>query len=276
MYRHYLPEALVRGRVNVLLVGCGGNGGRMLSGLGRMHVALNALGHPGFSVAAFDPDSVSAANIGRQLLSPSDIGRNKAEVLVTRVNFFYGLDWRAYPVKLTKDSYRESSILQTHLMITAVDRAKDRIALSNIAGPYWLDLGNMKSQGQVVFGSNVLLEQPKFKKRDLKARRFETVEKLPTILDLFPNLAKFDKDDSQGPSCSVADALNRQDLFINDWVANAALSILWTGFRKGYLTEHGMFINVDDMSVRPLSVDPELWCRMGYVVPVPEEIKKAA
>ena len=34
----------------------------------------------------YDPDIVTEANIGRQLFGPSDLGQNKAQCLVTRIN----------------------------------------------------------------------------------------------------------------------------------------------------------------------------------------------
>ena len=53
-----------------------------------MSVALQALGHPGLHVTVFDPDTVTEANIGRQLFSGSELGLNKAAALATRINRF--------------------------------------------------------------------------------------------------------------------------------------------------------------------------------------------
>ena len=60
-----------------------------------MSVALQALGHPGLHLTAFDPDTVTEANIGRQLFSETELGLNKATALVTRVNRFFGYAWEA-------------------------------------------------------------------------------------------------------------------------------------------------------------------------------------
>ena len=107
--RHFLPSTFTRRKISVLLAGCGGTGSRVLSGLAQIDVALRALGHPGLTCAVFDADRVSEANIGRQLFSPADIGRYKAEVLCTRINMFFGLSWRAVPMMVTKETAKSGS-----------------------------------------------------------------------------------------------------------------------------------------------------------------------
>lgn len=94
---HITPPRMLADRVRVVLIGCGGNGSQMLTGLARLDHAIRALGHPGLDVEVHDPDTVSQANIGRQLFSPADVGQFKASVHVQRVNHFFGLDWRAIP-----------------------------------------------------------------------------------------------------------------------------------------------------------------------------------
>ena len=41
--RHFLPPALESRAINVLLVGCGGNGAQVLMGLASMDTALRAI-----------------------------------------------------------------------------------------------------------------------------------------------------------------------------------------------------------------------------------------
>ena len=50
--------------VTVFVIGAGGTGSQVATGLARMSVALQALGHPGLHVTVFDPDTVTEANIG--------------------------------------------------------------------------------------------------------------------------------------------------------------------------------------------------------------------
>ena len=64
--------------VTVLVAGAGGTGYQVITSLARMSVALQALGHPGLHLTAFDPDTVTEANIGRQLFSETELRLNKA------------------------------------------------------------------------------------------------------------------------------------------------------------------------------------------------------
>ena len=93
--------------------------------------ALRGLGHPGLFVTAYDPDTVTEANIGRQLFSPSDIGLNKAQCLVTRMNHFFGNGWKAVPdiyPAILKDTRRDNL---ANITITCTDNVKSRLDLWN-------------------------------------------------------------------------------------------------------------------------------------------------
>ena len=59
----------------------------------QLHCSLTSLGHTGPQAKAFDPDTVSASNLGRQLFTEAEIGQNKAIILVNRLNTVFGLDW---------------------------------------------------------------------------------------------------------------------------------------------------------------------------------------
>lgn len=250
--RHFLHHKLSAPDrpVNVALAGCGGTGSQVLTGLARLHKALTALGHEGLDVTVYDPDTVSAANIGRQLFSPSDIGQYKAIILTTRVNQFMGLDWKAVPACYEKGN------AWPDLLITAVDSAKARIDIARRLARqhfgYWMDIGNTRNTGQAIIGTvGKGVKQPKAD---------DVTEKLPVVTELY-DLKKIMEED-QGPSCSLAAALESQDLMINQMVASCALQLLWAGFRQGFLTNHGCFIDLTSMRVNPLPVDPKVWKRL--------------
>jgi len=85
---------------------------------------------------------------------------------------------------------------------------------------------------------------------------------LPCVTDLYPELLDDsipEKDD--GPSCSLAEALERQDLFIGQSIATFALQLLWTLFRNGGVDHHGYFINLKAGKVLPMPIDPVAWAR---------------
>ena len=93
----------------------GGTGSQVATNLARMDMALRALGHPGLHVTVFDPDTVSEANIGRQLFSESEIGLNKAVALVTRINVSSAAHgWRRTAViRYAKPERKAKAIRQT-------------------------------------------------------------------------------------------------------------------------------------------------------------------
>lgn len=258
-FEHRIHPKLVEESVFISLVGCGGNGSQMLTGLARLAVALRALGHPGIRVCAFDGDSVSPANVGRQLFSPSDVGQNKATVLVHRLNSFFGLDWYAEPEHFG----RTKADKRTDIMVSCVDTRETRADLGwflNQPGGhpyYWLDLGNRAADGQVILGC------PSW---DKKHRRMWG--RLPTVLDLFPEIAgrnarRLDRADRQ-PSCSLAEALGRQELFVNQLVCSWALQLVWQLFRHRSTTWHGVFVNATTGRVTPLPCDLDAWARFGH------------
>lgn len=255
--QHRLPAKLLTKRVDILLVGAGGTGSRILEKLVCLHRALLAKGHPqGLMVTVVDPDTVSAANIGRQAFYPGDIGSFKADVLVNRANMALGnVRWKSEIAKLDTRSGLEGF----DLVIGAVDNRAARLAILRglencMSGSrYWLDTGNRSNDGQVVLG-----EVPSRK------RQTDHKERLPHIGELYPQLIDpAAEDPDEGPSCSLAEALEKQSLFINPAVSDFAMNILWNLFTDGQIDTHGAFINLKRMMVTPLRADPTVWERFG-------------
>jgi PRTRC genetic system ThiF family protein len=267
--RHYLSRKLVDpgySRVQIALAGCGGTGSHLLTGLTNFHKALVERGHSGFHLTVFDPDTVSEANIGRQRFFPSDVGFNKAAVLVTRVNQSCGLLWDAVPDEFTNDRNYD-------LVISAVDTVKARLEIRSLFNQasyykdaYWLDVGNQKNSGQIILGTTGEFNQPN------APEGIEYLGRLPCVTDLY-DLTQV-KEETQGPSCSLAEALEHQDLMINPIIADYAIHLLWTGFNQGFLTSHGYFVNLESESgVRSLPVNREVWKRMGFKMRKPRALK---
>lgn len=255
---HLIHEKLLRTAVKVLLVGGGGTGSRILEQLVCLHRALLAKGHPeGLQVTLVDPDVVSPANVGRQAFYPSDVGAFKAHILIHRANMALNGEvfWKSKTNKLEKDC----DLSDYHLVIGAVDNRAARLAiLSGLENAgygvrYWLDLGNRSSDGQVVLGEVKALSSGKVNPM-----------LLPHVAEFYPEMVDPSKEqDDDTPSCSLAEALEKQSLFINPAVSVQAMSILWNLFTKGEIDVHGAFINLDQSTVLPLRVDPEVWKRFG-------------
>ena len=261
---HCTHPDLLAERVHIALAGAGGNGSQMISGLARLNCAIRALGHPGLEVTVYDPDDVSDANLGRQLFAPGDVGRNKAAVMVNRINAWFGTGWEASPTEF--GGRRGERAGSTEIVISCVDSARARVIIGGEIDTwyrkpfYWLDLGNRAADGQVVLGIPAW--------NDGHAA-YEY--RLPTVLDLFPDLryGAADLDADAGPSCSLAQALERQELFVNQAVVTPALQLLWLVFRHGRTDWCGAFVNLTTGRTLPIPVDPEAWERMGYERPAP-------
>ena len=262
--KHRLTPRFLERPLRIGLAGAGGNGSHMLGGLARLHTAMRALGHPGLTVNVYDPDNVSPANLGRQLFSAADLGCNKAQVLVNRINCFFNLQWQAHPVKLTRKSG-----LHFDFLIGCVDSATARLELDRCNYHYWLDLGNSAKFGQVVLGEPSRVSKrsrpesvaTSFGRPMSKNEKVEHEEwlkwkanRLPNILGVFPQLKRKRRKEDNTPSCSLAEALERQDLFINQSVATFALQLLWQFIREGGLNIHGYFINLETGKVTPLPI----------------------
>lgn len=247
---------------HILLIGAGGTGSEVFDGLLRLHQALLALGHPqGLHVTVFDADEVSPTNIARQRFHPGDEGINKAELLVHRANTFAGTNWHAVPEAFDPHTCDDWSF---DLLLTCVDSAQTRAAIADATEKFasqqceqpdvpmlWLDTGNDAGAAQVVLG-DLLPFEPLDEDRP----------RIPHIVDLHPELRQ--RTDDNRPSCSTAEALAEQDLFINRVTADSASEMLWRLMRDGELSYHGAWIKLAPMRVTSLPIAPDQWTLFGY------------
>ena len=252
---HLIDPSMLEGRIDVHLVGVGGNGAQMASRLARLDIAMRALGHPGgLHVTAWDPDEVSESNVGRQLYSASDVGQNKNVVTTHRLNMFYGLDWKAQPFRFEPKA--SISTFSPTLVISCVDSraARQRLHKQTESANYWLDLGNTESTAQVVLG------QPSRRKWNEETGG----PRLPCVTELYPELFERAPNENNTPSCSVRVSLASQGLFVNDAVVTFGCQLLYQLFSKGRLAVHGAVMNLDTMRTAPIEVNPEVWKRFGF------------
>jgi len=78
------------------------------------------------------------------------------------------------------------------------------------------------------------------------------VKELPCVDTLF-DLTTVDEKES-GPSCSLAEALTKQDLFINSTLANLGCNLLWNLITCGGIEFNGLFLNLRNMKVNPINL----------------------
>ncbi len=257
---HRIHSELLERQVRVLVVGCGGTGSAVVAGLPYLHQSLMAWGHPGgLHVTVMDGDAISPFNCIRQPFARSEIGHNKAVVLVNRLNLFWGFRWEAVPVHLKPGDFISRNYpgddLRAHVVIGCVDtraaRAAIRDSVSNWSTTsYILDLGNNSDSGQFILGEPL-------NERNRKSRL-----RLRTAAELFPEICDPALDDGNEPSCSALEALERQSPFVNSALAQHALALLARLFRYGEISYHGGFINLTTGATSVLRIEPACWKRM--------------
>ena len=245
--------------VTINLIGAGGTGGQLLTALARMNHALNALGHAGLFVRVFDNDLVDAANLGRQLFTTAELGQYKAVALINRINRFFGTNWKAEPIRYDKASLKDRDLASATITLTCVDTVDARYEIAEILKHladryggrnrvlYWMDFGNSRSSGQVILSTLEKIKQP-------ASELYRPVETLPLVTDEFKELLSRSEHTDNTPSCSLAEALTKQDLFINSALANCGASLIWQLFREGILFNRGFFLNLQDFRAQPLKI----------------------
>jgi PRTRC genetic system ThiF family protein len=260
METHRIHPELLQRQVRVLVVGCGGTGSAVVAGLPYLHQSLVARGHPGgLHVTVLDGDTISLTNCVRQPFTRSEVGLNKAVVLVNRLNLFWRLKWEAVPAHLKSGSHISRGYsgddLRAHIVIGCVDTRAARAAIRDAVGnwstvSYWLDLGNNADSGQFILGE------------PLNERNRRAKLRLRSVAELFPEIVDPTLDNDGEPACSAAAALERQEPFVNSTLAQHALALLARLFRYGTVCYHGGFINLSTGVSSRLPIDASMWRRL--------------
>ena len=257
---HHMPDTgSSRRGFRVLVIGAGGNGSAVLFGLPYLHHALIAWGFAdGLNVTVMDADTVSPTNCVRQPFGVADIGQNKATILINRINLFHQLSWHSDETFFsqgaqnnTGSSYDNTVDFVISCVDTRAARREMHEAFNNVMGPwrsvrYWLDIGNNASNGQFVLGQPL----------NCVNRRSKT--RLRTVTELFPSIMDTSLGEGPLPSCSAAEALERQEPFVNNVLATSALSMITRLMRYGQIDHQGAFYNAESGRSAPISIDPEL------------------
>lgn len=257
---HHMPDTGSNRRgFRVLVIGAGGNGSAVLFGLPYLHHALIAWGFTnGLQVTVMDADTVSPTNCVRQPFGAADIGQNKATILINRINLFHQLSWHSDETFFsqgaqnnTGSSYDNTVDFVISCVDTRAARREMHEAFNNVMGPwrsvrYWLDIGNNASNGQFVLGQPL----------NCVNRRSKT--RLRTVTELFPSIMDTSLGEGPLPSCSAAEALERQEPFVNNVLATSALSMITRLMRYGQIDHQGAFYNAESGRSAPISIDPEL------------------
>lgn len=230
--------------ITIGLIGAGGNGSLMFSHLIKLNNCLKALGKTPIKVIVYDSDTVTEANLGRQMFYDFELGMNKAEALVKRYHRAFGdMSWEYKTYNF--DVY---NCAMKNILLLCVDDAdirnqmcnfKDK-SYSNADGTlyYWIDLGNGFDYGQIVLSNHKTYKNKNH------------VEKLKNINQIFGKLVN----DKTAPSCTLAEALGKQDLFCNSIISSYAANYLWKLFTVDVLYYQGINIDIKNHKVCPILV----------------------
>ncbi|AWM13319.1 PRTRC system ThiF family protein [Epilithonimonas vandammei] len=246
--------------ITVNLIGAGGTGSKVLTALLEINESLTALGHAGLSVRLWDDDIITTANLGRQRFFESETGLYKSVALINRVNRCIGTNWKAENRKFEKDNFGQiPEEAQATITITCVDNVQARFGVAEIlkalsnrrnyrdTPKYWLDFGNSQNTGQVLLSTIGEIKQP-------NSEKYQTVASLPFVTEEFGELLMQSEQEDNTPSCSLAEALEHQDLFINSSLTQMGCSLLWNLFRRGMTEYKGFFHNLKGFRTHPIKI----------------------
>jgi PRTRC genetic system ThiF family protein len=259
---HFIDSDLLEAAnpITLNLIGAGGTGSKVLTALVELNHSLIEFEHPGMQVRLWDDNIVTHANEGRQRFAECEEGLYKSVALINRANRWAGTNWKAETKKFENGSFdRLPEHTRSSIYVSCVDSVKARFEIAGILNSldnskgysdrpfYWLDFGNSKYTGQAILSTIGDIKQP-------RSQKYETVKNLPFVTEEFGDLLKHSEEADDTPSYSLAEALERQDLFINGSLAQMGCSLLLSLFRNGFTTYKGFFHHIRDFRTHPIPV----------------------
>jgi PRTRC genetic system ThiF family protein len=261
----------------IALVGCGGTGSHIAQSLARLAAHCHALGGPSVELGFIDGDRVEHCNVGRQLFSASEVGRNKAQTLAARFSAALGLSIMAIPEMATALLLCERVIAPPRdalgILVGAVDGAAGRKALHDAlkseSWHVWLDCGNHESSGQVVVGTTT----------DLK--RLGRAFGLPGVCAALPAPSMVYPDLLVAPpprpraDCAAAMEDNAQSLMVNQAMAAVAAEYLYNLVVRRRLTTFETVVDLAGLAMRSTPITAANLARVtGLAEAAPQQPKR--
>ena len=156
MFHNTSNRILTASKLNFTVIGAGGTGSHIISGITRICEALKKLGKKQiFHGTIYDPDIITEANAARQLFIPAETGMYKADALANRMNYAYGssIQWLPHV-----ETFPPAANAQTYdIIIACVDSKKSRAQINRYVQKshdwtYIIDCGNDNNYGQILLG----------------------------------------------------------------------------------------------------------------------------
>lgn len=220
-------------KISFYLIGAGGTGSFAAHAIARLAWELKALGKD-VGITIIDPDLVESGNIPRSNFCFAEIGSFKAQSLAERLSAAWGLEFGAICEKLDFEKHLSrihQKYNQLTILIGCVDNFEARREInrslselgkysqSDAPKVWWIDSGNGKSSGQVLLGSNGLIDS------DLEYFSAPTIcQRLPAPSVFHPELLEPEREvlhrvSTKHLTCPDRIRLGEQSLNINNRVA---------------------------------------------------------
>jgi PRTRC genetic system ThiF family protein len=251
----YSPH-LNLGEGHVVIVGLGGTGAQAARSIARVIYAmkLNAIKTP--RLVLIDPDTVEEKNIGRQLFTHGDKGKNKATVVMQRLNAAYGLQCWAVPKPVSAEYLGNARII-----VGCVDNHAARQVIHNrlvAYNPYgtqcvWIDAGNHHNSGQVCLGDSAKNTVP------VAPDKQNAYKHLPAPGLLLPSLLEPEppSQDTTHLSCAELMLSGEQDLLINDWMGIIAAQYTKQLLLMEPISTFLTYVAPNYLSMKSVQISPE-------------------
>ena len=273
-----LPERHHQGglgnALKIYLVGCGGTGSWLAPHLVRLARFLRETHQMQVRLTFIDPDTVEMKNVFRQNFGEAEVGGCKAELLALRYSAAWGQSIQVHANQFDKGMV-QLEYGDLGVIVGCVDNAAARRVIAetltqdnnlrNAEGLprlWWLDCGNGKDTGQVLFGAARNARQLQHAFPYFPDQSF--CVNLPAPDLQHPDLLETRADETVSPpthaaiSCAEMALIGDQSPSINAMVANIAATYLWRLFAdpKG-LTMFATYCNLNVLSTRSRFITPD-------------------
>lgn len=250
------------------MVGCGGTGSWLAPSIARLGRLLAERGQK-VRIVFSDHDRLEPVNIPRQNFCDAEIGQNKARALAARYSAAWGIaiEARERLFKAGEDQH------ELRVLVGCVDNAAARRAISedlrdrlygtrSAPNAVWIDCGNMRDAGQVLFGTTGRAE-------DL-AGAFElggACTRLPSPSLQAPDLLvpRPEEASPERLSCAELAARGVQSLVVNQMVASVATDYLMRLLLTRNLTRFQTYFDLKSGSMRSTYITPDSVARASGV-----------
>lgn len=240
----------------VTIVGCGGTGAQVARIVGRMAYDMQRSRKHAPQIVLIDPDTIEEKNVGRQLFSPSLLGKNKAECVGRMLNLALGLDVRWIPDHV--DAVRHFDRYGGNLVISCVDDHEARKEINRVNG-ILVGSGNHTDSGQVCIGNT---DDPDLMRKFINGRDGK-YPYLPKEGLLFPELLQAEPPrpiPESTASCAELVAEGSQHLLVNDMMATVVGQYVYKLLHRQPITSFVSYVSADGMSVRSVPICHEELC----------------